>query len=64
MREIANHEVNQMAASVEETRLKTIIQDQQAIIAGLECKHDRILEQHDSIVEQNRIKIMWVKMIN
>lgn len=64
MREIANHEVNQMKATVEETRLKAIIQDQQTIIAGLECKNDRILEQHDSITERYRVKIMFVKTIN
>lgn len=57
MREIANHETNQMAAAVEETRLKTIIQDQQAVIAGLECKNDRMLEKHDSITERYRTKI-------
>lgn len=57
MREIAIHEANQMSAVVEETRLKTILQDQQAIIAGLECKNDRILEQHDSITERYRTKI-------
>lgn len=60
MREIANHEVNQMAVSVEEMRLKTLIQDQQTIIAGLECKNDRILEQHDSITERYKTKIMYV----
>lgn len=64
MREIANHEVNQMKATVEETRLKAIIQDQQTIIAGLECKNDRILEQHDSITERYRKKNMFVKTIN
>lgn len=58
MREISNHEVNHMAAAAEETRLKTIIQDQQAVIAGLECKNDRILEQHDSLTERYRIQIM------
>lgn len=58
MREIANHEANQMATNVEETRLKTVIQDQQAVIAGLECKHDRILEQHDSIAERYKVKTM------
>lgn len=57
MREIENHEINQMAAAVEETRLKTIIQDQQAVIAGLECKNDRILEKHDSVTERHQIKI-------
>lgn len=57
MREIANHEAVQMASAVEETRLKTIIQDQQAIIAGLECKNDRISEQHNSIIERYRTKI-------
>jgi len=58
MREIANHEVNQMAATVEETRLKSIIQDQQTVIASLECKNDRILRQHDSITERYRTKIL------
>jgi len=58
MREIANHEVNHMTAAVEEARLKTIIQDQQAVIAGLECKNDRIIEQHDSITERYRTQIM------
>jgi len=57
MREIANHEVNLMAASVEETKLKTLIQDQQANIASLECKNDRILEQHESITLHYRTKI-------
>lgn len=57
MREIANHEAVQMASAVEETRLKTTIQDQQTVIAGLECKNDRILEQHDSITERYRTKI-------
>jgi len=57
MREIANHEANQMVANVEETRLKTIIQDQQAVIANLECKNDSILEQHDLIMERNKTKI-------
>lgn len=58
MREIANHEANQMTASVEEIRLKTIIQDQQATIASLECKNDRILEQHGLTAERDKIKIM------
>lgn len=57
MREIANHEAVQMAFAVEETRFKTMIQDQQAVIAGLECKNDRILEQHDLITERYRTKI-------
>lgn len=57
MREIANHEANQMVANSEETRLKTIIQDQQAVIANLECKNDSILEQHDLITERNKTKI-------
>jgi len=57
MREIANHEANLMAAAVEETKLKAIIQDQQTNIAGLECKNDRILEQHESITLQYRTKI-------
>lgn len=64
MREIANHEVNQMIAAVEETRLKTIIQDQQTIIAGLECKNDRILEQNGSITERYKTKNMFVKTKN
>jgi len=64
MREIANYEVNHMTAVVEETRLKTVIQDQQTIIAGLECKNDRILEQHDSITERYRTQIMYVKTTN
>lgn len=59
MREIANHEASQMAATVEEVRLKTVIQDQQTIIAGLECKNDTILEQHDSITERSKVKIMY-----
>lgn len=59
MREIANHEVNQMATSVEEMRLKTVIQDQHTIIASLECKNDKILEQHDSITERFKVKIMY-----
>ncbi|XP_022173371.1 centrosomal protein of 290 kDa-like isoform X2 [Myzus persicae] len=63
MREIANHEVNLMAASVEETKLKTIIQDQQANIAGLECKNDRILEQHESITLHYRTKISRLEKI-
>lgn len=64
MREIANHEANQMIASIEETRLKTIIQDQQATIASLECKNDRNLEQHSLIAERDRIKIMYDKLNN
>ncbi|XP_060881211.1 centrosomal protein of 290 kDa-like isoform X2 [Metopolophium dirhodum] len=63
MREIANHEVNLMAASVEEIKLKTIIQDQQTNIAGLECKNDRILEQHESITLQYRTKISRLEKI-
>lgn len=58
MREIANHEASQLAAAVEEARLKTIIQDQQTVIAGLECKNERISEQHDLITERYRTKIM------
>lgn len=58
MREIANHEANLMVANAEETRLKTIIQDQQAVIANLECKNDGILEHHDLVMEQNKTKIM------
>jgi hypothetical protein len=57
MREIANHEAVQMTSAVEETKLKTIIQDQQTVIAGLECKNDRISEQHDLITERYRTKI-------
>ena len=57
MREIANLEVNLMTASAEEIKLKTIIQDQQANIAGLECKYDRILEQHESITQYYKTKI-------
>ncbi|XP_060838928.1 centrosomal protein of 290 kDa-like isoform X2 [Rhopalosiphum padi] len=63
MREIANHEVNLMAASVEEMKLKTIIQDQQANIAGLECKNDRILEQHETITLHYRTKISRLEKI-
>ncbi|CAI6368037.1 unnamed protein product [Macrosiphum euphorbiae] len=63
MREIANHEVNLMAASVEEIKLKTIIQDQQTNIAGLECKNDRILEQHESITLQYTTKISQLEKI-
>lgn len=47
-----------MTSSIEETRLKTIIQDQQATIAGLECKNDRISEQHNLITERSKIKMM------
>lgn len=57
MREIAIHEANQMSAVVEETRLKTILQDQQTVIAGLECKNDRTSEQYDSIIDRYRTKI-------
>ncbi|KAL4149414.1 hypothetical protein QTP88_003367 [Uroleucon formosanum] len=63
MREIANHEVNLMAASVEEIKLKAIIQDQQANIAGLECKNDRILEQHESITLHYMTKISRLEKI-
>lgn len=63
MREISNHEVNQMAAAVEEARLKAIIQDKQAVIANLECKHDRTLEQHDLTAERNKTKTMLVIII-
>lgn len=64
MREISNHEANQMAATVEETRLKTIIQDQQTVIAGLEFRHDRVLEQYDFNMERNKVKISYVRQKN
>ncbi|XP_025411308.1 myosin-8-like isoform X3 [Sipha flava] len=63
MREIANHEAVQMTSAVEETKLKTIIQDQQTVIAGLECKNDRISEQHDLITERYRTKIARLEKI-
>lgn len=57
MREIANHEVSQMAAAVEEMRLKSIIQDQQTVLAGLECEKDRILEQRNLTTDRYKTKI-------
>ncbi|XP_050436659.1 centrosomal protein of 290 kDa isoform X2 [Adelges cooleyi] len=63
MREIASHEDKQIASAIEENRLKALVQDQQTIIANLECKNDDILEKYNSITERYKTKIMRLEKI-
>ncbi|XP_050520658.1 centrosomal protein of 290 kDa isoform X2 [Daktulosphaira vitifoliae] len=63
MREISTLEEKQIAAEVEDAKLKSTIQDQQTTIANLECKNDEIIEQYNSNNDHFKTKIMRLENI-